>query len=210
MTTRPMNPFSPELAPFMLASSSSAPVVNVGVLAFACVIGVIACGRMQSRAYALVCSGATLWTVARDFSIPLDALLVAALPQFAMPPAQTTGGLAVGLAGLLQYVLYSMPAPDLAQTQVAFIGVLAFLYVQAATDGISATSRAFMVGLWYVYPRVAHLASGALLVSAHRAGAAPVWPVMAALGATLAVAALGDFAAPVLALTGLACLCFSI
>ena len=205
-----MNPFSPELAPFMLATSSSAPVVNVGVLLLACVVGVIACVRMPSRAYAMACSGATLWTVARDFSIPLDALLVATLPQFAMPPAQKESELAVGLAGLVQYVAYSMPAPALSQTHVAFIGVLAFMYVQAATDGIFAAVRAVIVGLWYVYPRVAHLASGAMLVSAHRASGAPVWPVMAALGATLAVAALGELAAPGLAVAGIVCLCFSI
>ena len=204
-----MNLFSPELAPLMLASPEGAPVIVAGVLIRACVLGIAARGISPNmKLYSVVCSGVAIWVVSRDFAIPLDALLCATAPQFAL--VNTPDGHApaiVGLAGLAQYVAYSSPAPPPPNTtHVAWTGILAFLYVRSAASVASGIARAFIVGLWYVYPRIAHVSSGAMLAGCAMSGAPAV---LAALGSTLSMSILGSYAPLVISIAGLVC-CFTI
>ena len=190
----------------MLAPPEGAPTVVAGVLLGACVAGVLARRLKPNRAYSVVCSGVAVWVVARDFGIPLDALACAVVPQFALP--YTTADAYVGMVGLAQYVAFSSPAPVSAEAvHVAWVGILAFLYVLGAANVTFGVARACVVGLWFIYPRISHLSSGAMVMGCTVSG---MPGVLAALGSTLSVAVLGGFAPMVVAILGLLCMWFTI
>jgi hypothetical protein len=200
-----MNLFPPELAPLMLASPEGAQVVTAGALLAACVAGVLARRlKLTLKPYRVVCSGVALWVVARDFGIPLDALLCAAAPQFALP--YTTADAWVGIFGLAQYVVFSEPAPVSAETvHVAWVAILAFFYVLGAANVTFGVARLCVVCIWYVYPRISHMSSGAMIMGCAVSG---MPGVLASLGSTLCVAVLGSFAPMVVAIVGVTCMCF--
>ena len=192
----------------MLSSPEGAPVVVAGVLIGACVLGIATRRNSPNmKLYSVICSGVAIWVVSRDFSIPLDALLCAAAPQFALQAPAASADALVGIAGLAQYVAYSSPAPPPPEaTHIAWAGVLAFLYVRSAASVAFGIARAFVVGLWYVYPRIAHISSGAMVMGCAMSGASAV---LAALGSTLSISILGSYAPVVISIAGLLC-CFTI
>ena len=215
-----MNPLVPELAPLMLAAPESLSAANVAVFLGACGAGVLArlWGLKIHRAYAAVCVGAVMWVVSRDFGIPLDALLVAALPLFAMAPVSPLCELANGMTGVVHYIVWVFVAeqPLLPTIHVAWVGALVFLYVLGAADWTGSVVRAGFASLWFVFPRAAHLASGAMIVTSVGAvmdsisAQKPSVPIMVALGATLAVAVLGQFPAAAFVILGGLCVLISI
>jgi hypothetical protein len=201
-----MNLFPPELAPLMLASPEGAPVASAGMILGACVAGVLVRGIKPNKAYSVACSGVALWVVSRDFGIPLDALVFAAGPQFALPC--TVGDAWVGYFGLAQYVFLSSPAsPPQDFVHIAWVAILAFLYVVNAADATFGIARSCIVGLWFTYPRIAHISSGAMIAGCAVTG---MPGVLAALGSMLSMAILGSYAPMVLGIFGCICFCFTI
>jgi hypothetical protein len=209
-----MNPFVPELAPLMLAAPSAWTATGIACVAIACAAGVVAAGWRTSRAYAALCSGVALWVIARIHVIPLDVFMVGVLPQFALPPARDLEETAVHAVGLIQYLAWSQPAPPAPEVNVAWVAVFAFLCVATAGSWQAALVRAGAAALWLAYPRAAHAASGAMLVSAvalvSPALLKPVQPMLAVLGAALAVSLLGEYVHLALALAAGGCLAFEL
>lgn len=186
---------------------------SVWAVAGAGALGVFAslAGLKRSRWFCILCSGVALWAIARNHGAPLDVFLVATLPQFALPAVQWMEETALSAAALLQYVWWVFWAkpPQLYDVNVGWLVILAFVYVANAGNWPAAVVRAGMAALWVAFPRAAHVASGAMLLSSAAAVSGvfskPAESMLAVLGVSLVVPLLGDWAHAAIAASAVAC-----
>lgn len=152
--------WSAELGAIVLVSPSW-NALDMGLLVAGIVVGLVLHNKTRhSQLFAAACTAACLWSIAEDFAIPLDVVLLAALPVCVMNWRVDRLGDALLIVGFV--INYALAEPVERRQHTWTPAVLAALCVMSGDDP---WFRAGFVVARHVFPRKVHVMYGAILTS---------------------------------------------